>query len=86
MVDRRAIRLVGREVRVRIHDLVAALLAIANDTGYTAKDTFTLITGALLVMAVQNLGIWREATGRELWRTWSVMGLGLAERREDEMR
>ena len=86
MIDRRAIRLVGREVRVRILDLVAALLAIANDTGYTAEDTFTLITGALLIMAVQNLGVGREAAGRELWRTWSVMGLGLAERREDGMR
>jgi hypothetical protein len=86
MIDRRAIRLVGREVRVRIHDLVAALLAIANDTGYTAEDTFTLITGALLIMAVQNLGVGREAAGRELWEHGQLWGWVWQGQKEDGMR
>lgn len=86
MIDRRAIRLVGREVWVCVHDLVTALLAVANDTGYTAKNTFTLIAGALLVMAVQNLGVWRETAGRELWEHVSYgAGPGRAERRRNEM-
>jgi hypothetical protein len=86
MVDRRAIWLVGREVWVCVHDLVTALLAVANDTGYTAKNSFALIAGALLVMAVQNLGVWREAAGRELWEHVSYeAGSDRAERRQNEM-